>query len=110
MGRRGELGARALAERALGFEAAERSGTLVFRMTGEESVHVIPEAAVNLDEFRRIEAITDRGAARHLLLSADVPAMARARAGSAGNLPVAAPVFPQADIVVMDAPAPAGGV
>lgn len=193
---------------AFGFEAAERSGTLVFRMTGEEAVHVIPEAAVHLDECRRtrqlmdkaperlrltcldpeadhapmivearrgtgdarlvadvalplamaqgraeavaghllaattqaetaelsgglalagletgdririgaseevwrIEAITDRGAARHLLLSADMPELARARAGSAGNAPVVAPVFPQAELLVIDAPAPAGRV
>jgi hypothetical protein len=60
------------------------------------------------DEVWRIEAITDRGVARHLLLSADAGALGRVRFGEPGRAPEASPVYPQADLVVMDAPTPAG--
>ncbi|MFN7180868.1 glycoside hydrolase TIM-barrel-like domain-containing protein, partial [Hyphomonas sp.] len=61
------------------------------------------------EEVWRIEAITDRGAERHLLLSADAGELGRARFGEPGRAPEVAAVYPQADLVVMDAPAPAGG-
>ena len=60
------------------------------------------------DTVWRIEAIADNGIARQLTLAGDVAAPERARAVYPGTLPPEAPVFPDADLVVMDAPSGAG--
>jgi hypothetical protein len=60
------------------------------------------------EDIWRIEAITDRGAARHMFLMADAPALGRRRASEPGRAPEAAPVYAGADLAVIDAPAPAG--
>ena len=56
----------------------------------------------------RIEAIADNGIARQLTLTGDVASPERARAVNPGAPPPAAPVFPDADLVVIDAPPGAG--
>jgi hypothetical protein len=61
-----------------------------------------------MDQIWRIEAITDRGAQRHLLLSADTGGPPRVRFAEPGAAPQPAAVYPQAELAVMDAPAPVG--
>lgn len=56
----------------------------------------------------RIEAITDEGAARHFALAEAVAVPGRLRFAEPGAPPPASPVFPEMDLVVMDAPAGTG--
>ncbi|MFN7164195.1 MAG: glycoside hydrolase/phage tail family protein, partial [Hyphomonas sp.] len=56
------------------------------------------------DTIWRIEAIADAGAARRLTLAETPSPLLRARAVHPGAPPIAAPVFPDADLVVIDAP------
>ncbi len=55
-------------------------------------------------EVWRVEAVTDEGIRRQFSLAEVAQSLPRARAVAPGSLAVAAPVFPEPDLVVIDAP------
>ena len=63
---------------------------------------------INGEAVWRIEAIADEGIARRLTLAEAVAAPGRVRSLGPVSLPPQAPVYPEADLVVIDAPALVG--
>lgn len=91
-------------------DLASRNRTVEF-ISGPATLALEPGDRITLvgdETIWRIEEIVDQGITRQLQLVCDVPPPCRARSAEPGNAPPEAAVYPDADLVVIDAPAGAG--
>ena len=91
-------------------ELASRNRTVEL-MSGPAALALEPGDRLKLDgdeTIWRVEEVSDQGVARQLQLVCDAPPLSRARAAEPGTAPPEAAVYPDTDLVVIDAPTGAG--